>query len=334
MNTAREPHSCYVPSVLFNYRLINELSLRPSDIAGFALVLCSAMPGMGQVEEISIRLPGNEAMAMVRIEPGTFLMGTTEAQAAHMHDLNRGVGLDGVITRYGGNELPIHEVTITNGFYLGKYEVTQAQWESVMGTTPWDRYSSSHVGPDKPAIAMSWLQIQEFMAKLNGEEGANYYRLPTEAEWEYATRAGTVSHWFFGDDDDLRLLADFACIGTQLCDIGTKQASPWGLYDIYGNVEEFVLDDLRAYSEDSVTDPIGVIGEVGGRPGSRGGSHWTPATNSYEDAAWGTRSSRRFSWSRDNDRLFWVGFRVFRTLDERTDISPQGWSTVKAGIEH
>ena len=106
------------------------------------------------------------------------------------------------------DEGPQHEVTISKGFYLGKYEVTQGQWQAVMGTTPWSGQSYVQVDADNPAVYVSWNDVQSFVQALNEAAKDSLYRLPTEAEWEYACRAGTTERWSFGDDESK--LKDYA----------------------------------------------------------------------------------------------------------------------------
>ena len=133
---------------------------------------------MSGVGELTVDLPGGATMKFVRIEPGTFMMGS--------------------------NEWPQqHQVTISKGFYLGKYEITQAQWQDVMGTTPWDGQRNVQNSPNHPAVYISWNDVQAFVHQLNQVAGDSLYRLPTEAEWEYACRAGTTTRWSFGDDESL-----------------------------------------------------------------------------------------------------------------------------------
>ena len=136
-------------------------------------------------EDIAVTLPGGAKLEMVWIQPGRFMMGSPTTEPERDDD-----------------EGPQHEVTITKGFYLGKYEVTQAQWESVMNTRPWAGSGASG-DPEKanfPAFFVRWEDVETFLRRLNETEGKDIYRLPTEAEWEYACRAGTTTPWSFGDD--------------------------------------------------------------------------------------------------------------------------------------
>lgn len=158
-------------------------------------------------------------MELVPIPGGSFTMGSKAAEGP-------------------ADEAPPHSVQVAP-FYLGKYEVTQAQWQAVMGYNP-----SSYKHPQRPVDQVTWLEVQSFISQLNRLEGTSLYRLPSEAEWEYAARAGTTGKWSFGDDPSL--LGRFAWfgqqgdIGTQL--VGGREPNPWGLYDMYGNVWEWVQD--------------------------------------------------------------------------------------------
>ena len=200
----------------------------------------------GAAGEIVVDLPGGATMTMVWIEPGTFTMGSPDTEPG----------------RYD-NEGPQHEVTLTQGFYLGKFELTQGQWESVMGTSPWAGESYVQVDPDNPAVYISWEDMQAFIAALNAAEGSDVYRLPTEAEFEYACRAGTTTRWSFGDDEGQ--LGQYAWyydnawnVGEQYAhEVGTKLANPWGLHDMHGNVYEWVHDWYGAYMSSAQTDPTG-----------------------------------------------------------------------------
>ena len=140
------------------------------------------------------------------------------------------------------SEIPAHEVTIENAFYLGKYEVTQEQWFDVMGSNP-----SQFEGNNKPVESVSWDDVQVFVKKLNEMEQTDKYRLPSEAEWEYACRAGTNTRYFFGDDksqmNEYAWYYDWLIfVGDGTKSVGQKNPNPWGLYDMYGNVEEWTQD--------------------------------------------------------------------------------------------
>ncbi|WMW21097.1 formylglycine-generating enzyme family protein [Methanolobus mangrovi] len=150
---------------------------------------------------------------------------------------------------------PIHEVRLDDPFYIGKYEVTQEQWETVMGNNP-----SSYKGNDQPVESVSWNDVQEFIDKLNEVEGTTKYRLPTEAEWEYAARAGSTTLYSFGeiDEDEGPFLKDYAWYQENSYEhthnVGEKLPNEWGLYDVHGNVWEYVqdswVDDYSGAQED------------------------------------------------------------------------------------
>ncbi|MDR2690543.1 MAG: formylglycine-generating enzyme family protein [Azoarcus sp.] len=154
------------------------------------------------------------------------------------------------------DESPRHQVTISQPFYLGKHEVTQAQWVKVMGHNP-----SYFEGYDKPVERVSWNEIQIFIERLNRKEGTDKYRLPTEAEWEYAARAGTTSAYSFGNDVGQadQYVWHNGNSGEQTHPVGHKQPNSWGLYDMHGNVYEWVQDwyDENYYALGAATDPSG-----------------------------------------------------------------------------
>ena len=143
-------------------------------------------------------------------------------------------------------ESPVHKVTIEKPFYLGRYPVTQEQWQKVMWDNP-----AYFKGEKHPVENVSWNEIQVFFRKLNALENADgisrIYRLPTEAEWEYAARAGTETAYFFGDNESK--LTEYAWFlensGFETHPVGLKKPSPWGLYDIYGNAGEWVQDEYH-----------------------------------------------------------------------------------------
>ncbi|MEQ9730187.1 MAG: SUMF1/EgtB/PvdO family nonheme iron enzyme [Candidatus Methanoperedens sp.] len=161
-------------------------------------------------------------MEFVLIPAGEFDMGSPESEKDR-----------------DGNEGPVHHVKISKAFYMGKYEVTQKQWREVMGNDP-----SNFKGDNLPVESVSWNDVQEFIKKLNEKEGTNRYRLPSEAEWEYAGRAGTTTRYSFGDDESK--LGEYAWYamnsGSRTHEVGQRKSNPWGLYDMHGNVWEWVQD--------------------------------------------------------------------------------------------
>src|SRR5205085_11701074 len=146
------------------------------------------------------------------------------------------------------DEKPAHRVTISEGFYMGKYEVTQAQWQAVMGNNP-----SNFKGCDNcPVEQVSWDDAVSFIAKLNAQNDGYTYRLPTEAEWEYACRAGTTTAFAFGDSlssEQANFDGDYPYGGApkgvyrqKTTSVGRFQPNAWGLYDMHGNVWEWCED--------------------------------------------------------------------------------------------
>jgi len=190
--------------------------------------------------ELKLDLGDGVTMEMVYIKPGTFIMGGESTT-------------DG---RFTCVEVPKHEVTLSSGFYLGKYEVTQTQYEAIMGSNP----SRSTKEPNCPVDNVSEQDAVEFCAKL-AEKTGQETRLPTEAEWEYASRAGKATKWFFGDDpsklEDYAWFKDNAEMKSH--PVGQKKPNPWGLYDIYGNVCERISDKYSRsyYSISPKVDPTG-----------------------------------------------------------------------------
>ena len=138
----------------------------------------------GTVQTFSHSLGGDKSVSLdfVWIEPGTFMMGSPESEKGRSSSSGEG---------------PLHEVEISRGFWLGRYEVTQGEWASVMGSNP----SSFEGDSRRPVETVSWYDVHEFIGRLNAAAGDSLYRLPSEAEWEYACRAGTSTRWSLGDDD-------------------------------------------------------------------------------------------------------------------------------------
>lgn len=163
-------------------------------------------------------------------------------------------------------------VTISKPFYLGIYEVTQEQWHTVMGNNP-----AKFKGRHNPVEQVSWDDAQTFIQRLNQKEGHNRYRLPTEAEWEHAARAGTKTEYFFGNSEqELGQYAWYtANSGDKPHPVGQKKSNPWGLYDIYGNVWEWVQDWYDDYPASNMTDPKGP--SSGSERVFRGGSWYDSA---------------------------------------------------------
>jgi formylglycine-generating enzyme required for sulfatase activity len=193
------------------------------------------------------------------------------------------------------DEKPRHRVRITRGFEMGKYEVTQAQWKAVTGGDP-----SMFKGDDRPVESVSWNDVQGFLERLNARDDGYRYRLPTEAEWEYAARAGstvdTVADldavaWYSGNS------------GHETHPVGRKRANAWGLYDMLGSVWEWCADwyGEKYYASSPVDDPQG--------PGS--GSKHVVRGASFGDGASTLRSADRYGVVPDG-RIVLLGFRFVR----------------------
>jgi formylglycine-generating enzyme required for sulfatase activity len=173
---------------------------------------------------------------MIYVAGGTFTMGCTSEQG---NDCDN-------------DEKPAHQVTVS-GFNIGKYEVTQAQWEAVMGNNP-----SAYKGDNLPVECVSWDDVQVFIRKLNQQTGKQY-RLPTEAEWEYAARGGTQSRGYkYSGSNTVSEVAWYKDnSGKQTHPVGQKKANELGIYDMSGNVREWCSDWYGKYNSSSQTNPKG-----------------------------------------------------------------------------
>ena len=201
------------------------------------------------VDNISIPVKDGISIDMVRVEAGTFTMGAT-AEMINPHK----------------DEKPTHRVTLTNDYYIGKYEVTQALWKAVMGNNP-----SNFKGDNLPVENVSWDDCQEFISKLNRITGKTF-RLPTEAEWEYAARGGNKSRGYqYSGSRNLSHVAWYENnSGHKTHAVGTKQPNELGIYDMSGNVWEWCQDWYGKYSSSSQVNPIGI--NNGSNRVRRGGS--------------------------------------------------------------
>ncbi len=190
---------------------------------------------------VTLDLGKGITMKLVLIRPGKFVMGSPDSEKSEVVG-GRGHGVG-----------PQHEVVITKAFYMGVTEVTQAQYEAVMRTNP-----SYFRGPTNPVEQVSWTDATEFCKKLS-QKTRMAVRLPTEAEWEYACRAGTATAFSFGDAD--RALGDYAWYsdnsGETTHPVARKKPNAWGLYDMHGNVCEWCADWYGEYPNGAVTDPQG-----------------------------------------------------------------------------
>jgi formylglycine-generating enzyme required for sulfatase activity len=214
--------------------------IRTLAIAFLALSTLVFYPGLATAQGNDSAYTNSIGMKFVLVPAGTFMMGADKNSETESYD----------------DEEPRHQVRIGKPFYLGVTEVTQQQWKDVMGNNP-----SIFKGEDNPVEMVSWEDAQDFIKRLNQKEGHSRYRLPTEAEWEYAARAGSTSAYFFGDDPSQ--LGDYAWYGKNSGmtphPVGQLRPNAWGLYDMLGNVYEPTGDWYgdTYYANSPSLDPTG-----------------------------------------------------------------------------
>ena len=244
---------------------VNILEGQTATLAGMLTTNTSSSVASGtSLSGNTITIPVKKGISidMVRVEAGTFTMGATPEMKDPYKD-----------------EKPTHQVTLTNDYYIGKYEVTQALWKAVMGKRP-----SYFKGDNLPVEQVSWEDCQKFISKLNSITGKNFH-LPTEAEWEYAARGGkkSMGYQYSGSNN----LSDVAWYngnsGNKTHVVGSKQANELGIYDMSGNVWEWCQDLFGSYGSSPLINPTGATS--GAFRVNRGGG-W------YYDA-WDCRSSYR-----------------------------------------
>jgi uncharacterized protein (TIGR02996 family) len=210
------------------------------------------------VPQHTLMLPGGVPLVGSFVPPGSFLMGETEYSA----------------------EKPVHLVTLTAGYFLGVHPVTQTQWKAVMGTAP-----SFFKGPNRPVEQVSWEQCQDFCAKLTAHlSGRGVVGLPSEAQWEWSCRAGTTTHFHFGDVPSTKQFnysGSLTWNGSKkgenrmaTTDVGSFPPNMWGLFDLHGNVWEWCVDAFGPYTGDERTDPIGMSKDSGNSPRVLRGGSW------------------------------------------------------------
>ena len=211
------------------------------------IIPCSISPETSALTENNIESPyptssdipkilisPSTGMEFVLIPAGKFIMGYPSSENSNY-----------------GNAGPTHEVTIKNSFYLGKYPVTQKQWEIIMRNN-----HSNFEDEDRPVESISWEYVQRFVKKLNEKEQTNKYRLPSEAEWEYTCRAGTTTKYYFGNDESK--LGGYAWYDknsdNETHPVGQKKPNLWDLYDMHGNIWEWVQDRWHDNYEGAPSD--------------------------------------------------------------------------------
>jgi formylglycine-generating enzyme required for sulfatase activity len=198
----------------------------------------------GEGESFTVYLPtiqtGKKELEMIKVPAGSFQMGSPANEAGREE-----------------NEGPVRTVTISTDFYMGKYEITQAQWLALMDENP-----STEVGGNLPVNKVSWDDCQEFIQRLNLYSNQTEFRLPTEAEMEYAMRGGTSGVSFLGDQHNRETMMDYAWFRDNsegyMQEVGKLKPNPYGLYDVFGNVWEWCYDWYAPqYPSVNETDPTG-----------------------------------------------------------------------------
>ena len=253
----------------------NAVASSSSNTSGYSSGSSSMVSGSNT---ISIPVKNGISIEMVKVEAGTFIMGATPEMENPFDD-----------------EKPTHQVTLTNDYYIGKYEVTQALWQAVMGKKP-----SRFKGDNLPVVSVSWNDCQKFISKLNRKTGKKF-RLPTEAEWEYAARGGKKSrcYQYSGSNNisDVAWYYNNSCSKTHIA--GSKQANELGIYDMSGNVKEWCQDWFGSYSSSSQVNPTG----------ANSGSYCVGRGGSWNCVAGSCNPSTRFSFAPD-DRYDDLGLRL------------------------
>ncbi len=218
--------------------------MSPWHLLAAAGLVCatSALAAAAAPRERVVTLADGTVFTFVEIPPGRFVMGSPAGEAGRARD-----------------EGPPREVTLPRPYWLGKYEVTQAQWLAVMRENP-ATFQDFPTSPAHPVEGVSWQDGQEFLGRLNAR-GVGRFRLPTEAEWEYAARAGSTTRFPWGDDPEDRELPRHAWFYSRAegrsHPVGGKQSNPWGLHDIFGGVWEWCADWYAPYPSEPTVDPRG-----------------------------------------------------------------------------
>ena len=254
----------------------------PAALCLALLVVASTIYGQPQPGETK----AFGGMEFVWIPPGEFVMGSTGPEA-------------------DDDERPLTPVRISQGFWMGKHEVMREQWETLMGPTTWLKAYSDGAATNCRTCAagsVTSAHAQVFLWRLEAADGSLHYRLPTEAEWEYAARAGTTGDRY---SDDLDAIAwcrnDRDNIRTEPYPVGMKQPNAWGLHDMLGNVSEWVSDWYSDYHGDPVTDPPGP--DSGEYRVTRGGNFL------FVDAQGSCRAAAR-GYNEPDRAVIGLGFRV------------------------
>jgi len=194
---------------------------------------------------VPVAFANDFGVKFVLVPAGEFMMGSALNEAGRYKE-----------------EGPQHKVTIRKAFYMSIHQVTQGQWQAAMGTTPWKGKDHAKNGPSNAVNHVNWNDATAFCAKLGGKDGRSY-RLPSEAQWEYACRAGTTTRFFYGDDLRAEKLGEYAWYIGNIWDkkadryvhkVGMKKPNAWGLYDMLGNVWELCMDVAHKNYEGAPSD--------------------------------------------------------------------------------
>jgi uncharacterized protein (TIGR03437 family) len=252
----------------------------PADmLRGFFALVVSTKDGISQAGVLAAAEGAVDFIDFVRINPGEFMMGCSPGDS-----------------ECSSAESPRHQVRITKSFEMGQYEVTQAEWEAVMGRNP-----SSFKGATLPVESVSWEDIQQFLTYLNRRNDGYRYRMPTEAEWEYAARAGSTDKYAGGVPNEVAWGPGNSSSKTH--PVGEKKPNAWGLYDMLGNVYEWCQDWYGSYLGSAAMDPPGP--PSGSSRVFRGGS-WFFSTSDVRV------SSRTGVTPGDGYKAYFLGFRCVR----------------------
>ena len=281
----------------FNISAVNDSIIVSIQKLGFIDALKLNNPEPSVEENHTVELNPTTDLEMIRVEPGTFTMGSPFSEAGRRNTEDQ------------------HNVTISKEFYLGKYEVTQEQWQAVMtgndkgislNPSPTSNHSSNN-----PVELVRWNEVQVFIDRLNEQQADNLpdgwtYDLPTEAEWEYAARAGTITAYSWGDTIDSTKAnynwdaGEFDGIDhNRAIEVGQYDPNPLGLYDMHGNVWEWTDSLMGPYPSGDIVDPNGA---------TSGTAHVARSGSWYTDPSW-VRSAFRAS-GEPNIRYTGAGFRI------------------------
>ena len=258
---------------------------------GFVMASKLSIAGSSKSEQAVNNITNSLGMEFVHVPPGSYLRGSPSDEAGRTSDEEQ------------------QKVTLTHGYYVQTTEVTQKQWKAVMGGLPLYIRTCNE---DCPVERISWEDAQTFIRKLNKLEGVEYYRLPTEAEWEYAARAGSITAFANGEiskpacngDPTLSEIAWYCgnSKGYPHHPVAQKMPNSWGVYDMHGSVWEWCTDWYSSYPQGSVTDP-------GGPPD---GKERVIRGGGLADSARSCRSANRLSL-RPDIVFDYIGFRLVRS---------------------